>query len=170
MAERTPADERFWAKVNRDGPVPKHRPDLGPCWQWTAAKMHNGYGRFKRDGRTLSAHRVAYELVIGSVPDGLELDHLCRNPACVNPAHLEPVTGKVNVLRGETITAANAAKDFCDRGHPLSGENLFVRRGGRRLCRMCKREMERKARATDSYRQKHAADERRRRAEKKEQR
>ncbi len=156
---RASDEARFWAKVDR----------TGDCWLWTAAVMNNGYGRFKQDGKTRAAHRVAYEMLAGPLLMGQQLDHLCRVRACVNPAHLEPVTPKVNVLRGRTITARNAAKMVCDRGHQLAGENLFVRRDGRRRCRTCNRATERRARATDSYRQKHAADERRRRAEKKEQ-
>lgn len=97
----TPVAERFWPKVNKDGPIPQHRPDLGQCWVWTKA-MIKGYGTINlgQDHGKMLAHRWSYEDANGPIPDGLELDHLCRNPPCVNPAHLEPVTHLVNVQRG----------------------------------------------------------------------
>jgi len=101
--ERLPP--RFWAKV-RIASVPAHRPDLGPCWEWTACRDRCGYGRFsigsRRDGnrRLVQAHRFVYETLIGPIPGGLESDHLCRNYPCVNAAHLEPVTHTLNVQRG----------------------------------------------------------------------
>lgn len=137
---------RFLSKVDK----------ANDCWLWTAALLKTGYGRFKKDGKTKLAHRVSYELLVGPIPDGLTLDHLCRERRCVNPAHLEPVTAKVNVLRGETITAHNARKEQCIRGHLLRGDNLFVRRDGHRLCRHCKRAGESKRRDSDDYRQQHA--------------
>ena len=101
---RLPA--RFWAKV-RTGSIPAHRPDLGSCWQWTAARFVGGYGLFhvgsRIDGsaRPAYAHRFAYEVLIGPIPKPLEPDHLCRNRACVCPTHLEPVTRAVNTQRGD---------------------------------------------------------------------
>src|SRR4051812_32042472 len=90
-----PANDRFWAKVNRDGPVPEFNPSLGPCWLWTAA-TRNGYGKIGRkvEGafHTYDAHRVSYESLRGCIPTGMQLDHLCRVNGCVNPDHLEPVT------------------------------------------------------------------------------
>lgn len=121
--------QRFWAKV-----------EIGPgCWLWTAAgaRSGNGYGRFHRDGRLLLAHRVAYEWLVGSIPDGLELDHLCRVRACVNPGHLEPVTLRENILRGESPSARNAVKSECPQGHPYDEANTYVDRTGRRHCRTC---------------------------------
>ena len=94
--ERLPP--RFWAKV-RIGSIPAHRPGLGPCWQWTASRDRDGYGRFLV-GKNLHAHRLAYETLVGPIPDGLESDHLCRNRPCVCPAHIEPVTHAVNKQRG----------------------------------------------------------------------
>lgn len=88
----TTLEERFWMKVTGDS--------YEDCWTWTAALADTGYGRFRTPGRTVFAHRWAYEQVIGPIPDGLQLDHLCRNTRCVNPWHLDPVTGRVNVRRG----------------------------------------------------------------------
>lgn len=138
----TATSERFWRKVNRDGPVPVDRPDLGPCWLWTAGRTSRGYGAFSADGRQHLAHRVAYEEESGSIPDGLTIDHLCRVRHCVNPSHMEVVTRGVNVLRGVGPSAANARKDRCPRNHPYD-----LVSGGRRRCLACKRERyhERKA-------------------------
>lgn len=106
------------------------------CWEWTASRFKStGYGAYR--GR--NAHRAVYRAAVGPIPEGLDLDHLCRNRGCVNPAHLEPVTHRVNLLRGETIVAANAAKTHCRHGHPLAGDNLYVRPDGKgRDCRECR--------------------------------
>lgn len=135
MPKRTPLVERFWAKVDKDGPLPAHRPDLGPCWLWIATKNQGGYGRIRadRNGQLLSAHRVAYELLVGSIPDGLDLDHLCRVRHCVNSAHLEPVTRKVNMERGTRAQASH-----CKHGHEYTPANTnWTPRG--RECRDCRR-------------------------------
>lgn len=135
--------ERFWSKVDRNGPVPEHRPDLGPCWLWTGAKTNAGYGQLVRrvGGKQVStmAHRWAYEATVGPLPEGTHGDHLCRTPACVNPAHLEPVTVRENLLRGVSPSAINARKTACKNGHPLSGDNLHEWRG-RRGCRICRKQ------------------------------
>jgi len=131
-------EERFWARVDKNGPVPECRSDLGPCWLWQGWRASNGYGRLGYSGRRVAAHRLSYELAVGSIPEGLQLDHLCRNPPCCNPAHLEPVTGRVNLLRGETFQAANAAKIRCPAGHLYDEANTYLYNGGRR-CKACEK-------------------------------
>lgn len=126
-----PDRERFIAKI-----------DFTPsCWNWNAALFSNQYGAFKmRVGdrfKQCKAHRVSYQWTHGPIPDGLTLDHLCRNTKCVNPAHLEVVTMRVNVLRGTSPIARNALKTQCKRGHELSGDNLLTRSDGSRVCREC---------------------------------
>lgn len=139
----TDAASRFWPKVDTNGAIPEHRPDLGPCWLWTASLNNHGYGRFKfgsrRDGssREVSAHVWAYLDAVGPVPPGLELDHLCRVTRCVRPSHLEPVTHRENTLRSEAPSALSARKTHCPQGHPYSGDNLHLRPDGSRRCRIC---------------------------------
>lgn len=107
------------------------------CWIWQGP-LDCGYGRFWAQGKTLLSHRVAWEIAKNrKVPNGLQLDHLCRNRDCVNPDHLEPVTLAQNVLRGQGITAQNLLKTACPEGHPYSGENLYQDKTGRRHCRTC---------------------------------
>lgn len=132
--------ERFWAKVNKDGPLPELRPDLGPCWVWTGASTV-GYGAFRlgRQRVTVGAHRWAYEETIGPIPDGLHLDHVCRRPICVNVenGHLEPVTPAENIRRGESSSARAARTGICVNGHSM--EDAYEWKHGRR-CRVCARE------------------------------
>lgn len=120
--------------------------DDNGCWVWQKT-LNGGYGQFGiKDGsrksgwRTVRAHRYTYELFVGPIPNGLVIDHLCRNRACCNPAHLEPVTNRVNCLRGESPLAENARKTHCQNGHELSGWNLIVHErplGPQRNCREC---------------------------------
>lgn len=124
---------RFWSKV-----------DVGTsCWLWTGNTDRTGYGRysFRRDGRTIfeAAHRYAFKAAGHAIPEGLVLDHLCRNRACVNPEHLEAVSNRVNILRGAGQTARNARKTHCQQGHPFTPENTYRTSDGARRCVECRR-------------------------------
>lgn len=132
------ATERFWSKVDVRGP--------DECWLWTAGTSQEGYGQC-RFGKMCAAHRVAYVLLVGPIPEGLQLDHVCHNidlscaggptcphRRCVNPAHLEPVTGLVNYYRGRT----SPNKTHCPQGHPYAGDNLHMD-GNERVCLTCRR-------------------------------
>ena len=122
-----PAEQRFWEKVSKS---------LG-CWEWSGAINAGGYGNFRFLGRVCSAHRAVF-LVSGlSIPDGMTVDHLCRNRRCVNPLHLEFVSLRTNILRGVGATARNARKKVCPVGHFLMGKNLYQHKDGRRECRAC---------------------------------
>jgi len=132
-----PDADRFWEKAEH-GTIPAYRPDLAPCWQWTAFINNDGYGIFGvYQAGPIGAHRWAYRYLIGEVPPGLELDHLCRNRACVNPLHLEPVTKRENVLRGMSSFAQKARQTHCKRGHPFDEANTRRVKNGLRACRAC---------------------------------
>jgi hypothetical protein len=141
MTDRT--DRFFWAHVDK----------TATCWLWHGEVLRNGYGLAylgRAPGRRLVrrlAHRLSYELAVGPIPKGLQIDHLCRVRNCVNPAHLEAVTPRVNVLRGDTITARNASKTACPRGHPYDEANTCRTLRGRRRCRTCARDDTRRRRA-----------------------
>lgn len=126
-----------------------------------------GYGRYKHKGKTRLAHRYVYEALNNHIPADRQIDHLCRVRNCVNPAHLEVVTSRENVLRGNAITAINSKKTHCIHGHELSGENLFIRRDGRRRCQVCERESQKRVRSTDKAKARHAELERERRVKRK---
>jgi hypothetical protein len=132
-------EERFWPRVNKEGGIPAYNPQLGHCWVWTAGKDNNGYGRFhlRQSNRTAYAHIWAYKKIVGEIPDGLELDHLCRNPSCCNPKHLEPVTHYENFIRGESPLVKNAIKTHCKRGHIFDEKNTRIGKHGERICRPC---------------------------------
>lgn len=122
---------RFWAKVQIDAST--------ECWQWIAANNGEGYGRYWHNGRLTGPHRVAYETLVGPIPEGLELDHLCRNTACVNPEHLEPVDRYENARRAGAFRP-ESLRTHCPQGHEYSPENTRVsrRRRGNHINRICK--------------------------------
>ena len=135
LAALVAAPDRFWSKVDV----------LGDCWEWLGYRADNGYGRFVLGGRGAAmegAHCVAYTLTVGPVPAGLELDHLCRNRGCVNPAHLEPVTHVENVRRGiagEVNGARQRGVTHCPQGHEYDEENTrWGAKGSGRWSRSCK--------------------------------
>lgn len=125
-----PLEERFWQKVERGN----------DCWTWVGAKNPSGHGRFWVDGKNMPSHRYAYEMLVGPIPEGLHIDHLCQNPSCVNPAHMEPVTLWENLRRAPNqVAVVNAAKTHCPHDHEYTPENTY-RHSGRRICRTCQRD------------------------------
>lgn len=152
--------DRFEARVIR----------TDDCWEWSGAHFQqNGYALFNTkaaDGvwRPTTAHRVSYELYIGAIPDGLVIDHLCRNHGCVNPAHLEAVTRRENTRRGNHPTAVLVREGVCSRGHAMEGDNVAVRPNGKRECRTCVRMRDRVRNADGGRREHYAAMYRKRKA------
>jgi hypothetical protein len=122
--------DRFWAKAVQQP---------SGCWEWSGSVSPYGYGILVIRRRPTRAHRVAYELKYGRIPQGLVIDHLCRNTKCVNPAHLEAVTNTVNVLRGIGPSARNAVATQCVHGHDLADDNVVIVPGGKRQCIECGR-------------------------------
>jgi hypothetical protein len=114
-----------------------------PCYEWGAAKTRGGYGQFRLGGRLVYVHRFSYETFVGTIPEGMYIDHLCRNRCCVNPSHLEIVTNKENIRRGETGKNSKE-KTHCPQGHPYKGDNLYIAPRGDRQCRECCRKAARK--------------------------
>jgi hypothetical protein len=116
-------------------PQPCANPKLGDCWVWLGFK-YKGYGRVSWKGGMRPAHRVIYGLLVKPVPEELETDHLCLNPSCVNPAHIEPVTRAENIRRSHSTGNGNGTRTTCRRGHELTDENTYAWRG-KRFCREC---------------------------------
>ena len=138
-----PEPERFMLLVDKDGPTPAVFRGRGPCWQWRLKpNKQTGYGYFRpgRNKRWL-AHRYSYELHVGPIPSGLQIDHLCRNRRCVNPAHLEPVTSGENTDRGLSVSTFNKLKKACPAGHEYTPENTYrpPSKPNSRRCRACMR-------------------------------
>lgn len=129
--------ERFESKILR----------TDTCWIWQAHTQPTGYGQFWLDGKLHPAHRIAYQLYIGPIPEGLEIDHLCGNPSCVNPAHLEPTSHRVNSQRRFNHANGNSVKTHCVRGHELTADNLRPNQGNHRRCKECARIHDRNRRA-----------------------
>lgn len=156
---KTTTSERFWKKVDKLPDPIEVAPEAPEwthysCWIWKA-KLWQGYGRFKFCGKDLRAHRYAYETLKEPILAGLVLDHLCRNPCCVNPAHLEPVTQRTNILRGVGLAAQQVMQTHCKRGHELSGDNLIAHKLRRRIrgcmtCKMAQQNIRRRLRAKRS--------------------
>lgn len=136
-------EERFAAKIDREGPVPLTRPELGCCHLWIGGRSSNGYGAFAwREGgkvHMVGAHRFAYELMVGPIPSGFVLDHLCKRHDCVRPSHLEAVTERENLRRGNSFAGVNARKDRCPQGHSYDSENTHISPSGGRTCNECSR-------------------------------
>lgn len=132
--------ERFWSKVNKDGPIPAHMPHLGKCWIWKGFKNNRGYGQFMVDGKSLKAHRFAFELE-GQILATKECCHHCDNPGCVRPSHLFSASHKENiqdsVIKGRHANGKNR-KTHCPRGHEYSGSNLIERNIDGYACRACR--------------------------------
>lgn len=141
---------RFWSKVDTSS---------GPdgCWLWQAAISSVGYGVVGLGGRAnglFLAHRVSFTIECGQIPEGLQIDHICKVRKCVNPAHLESVTQRENILRGGGMSAIHARQTHCCRGHEFSEANTIIDTLGRRVCRICRRA---KSKANSANRRKLAA-------------
>lgn len=124
---------RFWSKASVN--------DATGCWEWNAQKSHNGYARFQLESQPQRAHRVSYQALVGAIPEGMTLDHLCRVRHCVNPAHLEPVTQAENNRRAARASSRKGfplkTRTHCPVGHPYDEANTAVSRNGKRRCRAC---------------------------------
>ncbi len=121
----------FWVKVDKEAP--------NGCWQWLGTQSGKGYAQWHIRGRRIMVHRYAYEVIVGSIPEGLIIDHLCRNRSCVNTDHMELVTQQENILRGIGLAAKESIATHCPQGHPYDEKNTYVYQG-RRYCRACGRE------------------------------
>jgi hypothetical protein len=129
-ADKPLLNDRLWAQSKQDVTT--------GCQLWTGTLHKDGYGQIKVNRKTRLAHIVSYELAIGLVGDGLELDHLCRVRRCIQPTHIEPVTNLVNIMRGHSPMAVALLTGFCQRGHEFTPENSIIKSsGGQKQCRAC---------------------------------
>lgn len=140
-------EERFWSHVDKNGPIPAHRPDLGPCWPWTGGRDKKGYGHFGFEGENKRAHVVALILTTGGRPEGAHGLHHCDNPPCCNPAHLFWGSNDDNVADSIAKGRANACRTNCPAGHEYTPENTRLDKKGHRFCRECHRIASRNRRA-----------------------
>lgn len=116
---------------------------LSGCWEWQGDHYMSGYGRIYYKGKQVRAHRLSYEHYVGEIPSHLEIDHLCRNPSCVNPKHLEVVTRSENIKRGllpEVLRQIQLRKTHCKHGHPYDESNTYKRPDGGRDCKQCQKQ------------------------------
>lgn len=127
-----------------DGPVPDYAPHLGPCLIY---KTKGAYATFHDGTRSIPAHRFSHVFYKGPIPDGYEVDHLCKVTRCVRPSHLEAVTPRVNTLRSDSASAVNAKKTHCPQGHAYDDSNTYITPMGRRQCRTCRQAHDLKRRA-----------------------
>jgi len=133
-------DERVQSRIDR----------TGDCWLWVGFIKDNGYGSLTIDGRTQYAHRLVYTALVGPIPAGAEIDHLCRVRHCVNPQHLEPVSKAENCYRGESIPGRRHRQTHCQHGHEFTADNTAVSSRGHRRCRACDAARARRIRAERS--------------------
>src|ERR1700676_5168759 len=121
-------EQRFWNKVNK----------TDTCWLWTGSKGQWVHGQFWNGKRLINAHRISYEWNVGKIPAGLTIDHICRNPPCVNPSHLQAITMRDNILLG-----SKAQNTHCPKNHPFEGHNVIWVKTSR-MCRICKQDKDRR--------------------------
>jgi hypothetical protein len=152
IADNANDEAAFWESADKSG----------DCWVWTLALVHDGYGSANWRGGKKRAHRLAYELTYGPIEEGMTLDHLCQNKACIRPDHLEPVTSEENIRRaaerraGQRLTRnakrPGRTQDRCGVGHALTDENLYVAPSGSSYCRTCRNDRRRARYAADKNR------------------